>query len=362
MPRKSLRTLCMEKCGVETTKRSRTKRKTPKTSKTRTSRKRRSSQKSRSKKSRKCIRSPKRSRKSNRSRKRSPKSKKVRKTSRRSRKTQKMIKSPVKTRVKPKAKKEIIQKPSTLKVMTYNIHNGFFDESDVINTFEQMTKWLVHNQMDVICFQEVSWRTITQSEFTTKMKKLGYTYILLAQASDLYGWFGQAICSRLPFEEKYVIDLDKGNQEEGRSAAMVTLENGITIVNTHLDVWDKSGKTRIAQIKQIRKIIEKKKLKGLLCGDFNCTREKDYTVEQLANIKKFPVEYKQDFQALKEISDYPDVFDIVNRKAGFTHLAAPIRIDYMFVFGSEEQIEVQSVTKYNVRYSDHYPLSAILDI
>lgn len=257
-----------------------------------------------------------------------------------------------------------------LKILSYNIHNGWYDYTDVYNTFYEMIKWMIEVDPDVVLFQEVTFREISKTNFESTMKELGYKYIAYGFADDLYGknggnFFGQATCSKLPWKHKPIslnLSRDPVNNE-GRNALFVTLENGLTIVNLHLDVWDRSGKTRLKQIKEMDHVLNEYKLfPAMVCGDFNTQRRRDYTNAQWETLQKH---YVVETIAIDYIESFgvKDVLDLVGKKSVTSIPGVNRRIDFMFAFDPYDQVKVQSadIVK-NVYFSDHFPVISTIRV
>src|ERR1700679_871931 len=186
-----------------------------------------------------------------------------------------------------------------MKIISYNIHNGFyamghetkdgFWTSEGKFNFVPFLKWVKKEDPDVILLQELTFRGVTKIKFEADMKKLGFVHIAYGFAADLYGeggenFFGQATCSKIPFEKTASLKL-KAFRGEARNA-LFTYFPDLVLVNTHLDVWDKTGETRLAEMKQIVKKIGTSKTAALLCGDFNTQRREDYTASQWKELGK----------------------------------------------------------------------------
>jgi endonuclease/exonuclease/phosphatase family metal-dependent hydrolase len=116
-------------------------------------------------------------------------------------------------------------------------------------------------------------------------EKLKFPYTAYGNAADLYGngFFGQVTCSRYPIVayNSLALQADPRNNE-ARNALVCHIElptkRVVSVINTHLDVWDWSEKTRLAEIQQIVAYVRthQNRLPTILLGDFNAVREKDY--------------------------------------------------------------------------------------
>jgi endonuclease/exonuclease/phosphatase family metal-dependent hydrolase len=152
-------------------------------------------------------------------------------------------------------------------------------------------------------------------------------------------------------------------ENEGRNALFTKL-SGLTICNTHLDVWDRTGKTRLQQVKQIEETLHKLNkhhvLPALVCGDFNTQRQQDYTPAQWSALK---TKYVVETLALDYIQSKgaEDVLDSVQKKSSTSIPGLTRRIDFMFVFDPHVQLNVyKAAIDKKADFSDHFPVIATL--
>jgi endonuclease/exonuclease/phosphatase family metal-dependent hydrolase len=266
-------------------------------------------------------------------------------------------------------------------IVSWNIHNGFYNEDESEFTFAASVQWLKSVRPDILCLQEVTWRGITQTQFEAIMRQeLGLVHFVYANAEDLYGngFFGQVIVSRFPPVFSYALELPRGNvPEEGRSAAIMTVQPSptklpLTIVNTHLDVHDQTEETRYLQLQAIASFLNTNELEpAIIAGDMNATRRQDYTLQQwnrLGGDKYIPTVALNSLEQLYGSSSNGQFFDVLDtmstqytpNKANLSTLLARYkRIDYMFVVDPNGALRVDEAAIANqVRTSDHYPLVA----
>jgi endonuclease/exonuclease/phosphatase family metal-dependent hydrolase len=277
-------------------------------------------------------------------------------------------KTTTKKKITKDEKRNVLDGTAPIKIVSYNIHNGWYNEDESENTFPQMCTWLRKVNPDVVLFQEVTFREVSKAQFETQMKKMGLSFIAYGFAADLYGkeggnFFGQATCSRIPFDTRPTSQSLKRDpvQNEGRNALFVTLRaSGLTICNTHLDVWDRTGKTRLQQIKQIDDTLNQFNLfPALVCGDFNTQRRHDYTTAQWNALIKS--KYELETLALDHVQSMgvKDVLDLVGKKSASSIPNLNRRIDFMFVFDPYNTLTVQAAEiDKNANFSDHYPVIA----
>ncbi len=266
-----------------------------------------------------------------------------------------------------------------IKIVSYNIHNGFYDAAEKVNTFYSMCDWLQSVNPDVVLFQEVTFRKITRKAFETKMHQLGYKHIAYGFAADLYGshgghFFGQATCSKIPFVNQLSAELSPDPiKNEGRNALFVTLDlsvsskkktqsKSLTVVNTHLDVWDRSGKTRLKQVKEIDHVLNERNLfPAMVCGDFNTVRRHDYTPHEWKELHKYEIETKTlDYIASMGVQD---ALDLVGKKTSRSIVGLDRRIDFMFAFDPYSQIKITDATiDHKAIFSDHHPVICVIHV
>jgi hypothetical protein len=90
--------------------------------------------------------------------------------------------------LEPKENKQnLIDGTPAIKIVSYNIHNGFYNEEESENTFSQMCQWLKKVNADVVLFQEITFRAVSKSRFEAQMKQMGFSSIAYGFAADLYG-------------------------------------------------------------------------------------------------------------------------------------------------------------------------------
>ncbi len=160
-----------------------------------------------------------------------------------------------------------------------------------------MTQWLEQIQPDVVLFQEVTFEEVSRKQLMETMKAAGFRYISLGwthppfQGRKEKDFYGQCTASKIPFVgNPHSIYLEKDPlQKLGRNALCVTLTNGLTVINTHLDCFDRTGETRLKQVNQIFDWINSKTRKNntfILAGDFNTERRKNYSDSTWERLQK----------------------------------------------------------------------------
>jgi endonuclease/exonuclease/phosphatase family metal-dependent hydrolase len=261
-----------------------------------------------------------------------------------------------------------IEGGDAVRLVCFNVHNGFADASDRKCTFAQTIEWLRGQAPDVVCFQEVSWRFVSQAHVEKEIRtKLGLQHIVYGYAATLYGvFFGQMTCSRFPIAHEENLALKPDPMEgEGRSALItqLTLDSGatLTVLNTHLDAWDDTDKTRLAQAKQILAHVKKMRKTAphtavLLVGDFNSVRAEDLDL----TAEDFEEQAREHLvlNHLMAKGGAQDVFDRLGVRAENPRPRGnPWRIDFAWLLPPHDAIQVTAARfAAEAKMSDHFPI------
>lgn len=253
-----------------------------------------------------------------------------------------------------------------LTLLTYNVHNGFIDPTSSTCAFAPIVDWLSVVDADVICFQEVTWTRVSRRHFHETLRdQLGFAHIAYGNAADLYGngFYGQVTASKTPFAaEPVTLPLKDTKHGEERAALFTQHQSGLSIINVHLDVWDRSGEVRVRQLHQIKSLIRQLRSPVLLCGDFNSVRRCDYSQEEWDVICRLHHIETASLDVVGEMGGR-DVFDLLDKRLNRTHVKISKRIDFLFVIEQGMgKVSVRDARRYDVLWSDHYPLWAALEI
>lgn len=281
--------------------------------------------------------------------------------------------------------KVINKKMVVVKIVTFNIHNGFKDNTNKHFTFYETIDWLKQEDVDVVCFQEVQWYTdFTQSDFEKVMgKELNMYYFAYGNAniddekgrngekSVHSGFFGQATISRFPiiWQQSTILQKDP-IKNEYRNALITALARYdhvydvvndvidyviddeeviddtpfVLIANIHGDVWDHSGLTRHLQLAKLVKTLRQWTLPTIVVGDFNCVRLEDYDLE---NTEIYRPEYgnflfvENRFESTIELNWFmrngpaESVFDRLGFASPPTRVGEIRTIDYIWLFNDK---------------------------
>lgn len=161
---------------------------------------------------------------------------------------------------------------SALRLVSYNVHGGNA-YSDAPVGEGRLAQWKLLKDLDptVMCLQEVT-DPLGLGEF-------GAFHELVK------GW-GNAIVSKYPLRDVCKI-IYAATKLRGLMGATFThpAMGDVRVYVTHLDVFDESERTRLAQVEElegrIQEEIEALSFNGivLLCGDFNAVHKSDYSKE-----------------------------------------------------------------------------------
>ena len=152
---------------------------------------------------------------------------------------------------------------NSLRVMTYNVH-GFKNQKKRKN-YEAIINCIIDIDPDILFLQEVFIyrrnETFTDEKLIDSLKKIGLEHYRFSKTGI------NAVFSKLKFNEETTIELNLGidpiyklprNSLICQFIDVVTLSGvdkninkNLTIIGTHLDAFDESGKTRIKQINKI---------------------------------------------------------------------------------------------------------------
>lgn len=245
------------------------------------------------------------------------------------------------------------QDPSTLKVMTYNIHHGAGTDGRL--DLARIAEVITAADCDVIGLQEVDNNFGARSNFVDQAKwfagKLDMHYAY-APAIDNHAdkkkrQYGNAILSRYPIIQSNVHQLSTPAGSEPRVCLEAMIQIGgreYTFMVTHLD--HRNNTVRVHQTADILKAVPHRLERTVLLGDFNC---------QPPDIVKNPQSAEPIARILEEFGDSFVLSKVPHQKT----LEGKKRIDYIFVSPDLSQ----NITSYTVVRddltnvaSDHFPL------
>jgi len=284
--------------------------------------------------------------------------------------------------------KKIPKKTADLfRIATYNTH--VWTDTDWNVTFNEQYEIIKNINADIILLQETNWDpqlNITQKsgrELQALFEDLGYVYQEYCHAVDFewhttgsLGSTGNLILSKVPlknvFKSAYhtaVSKIPSSQRPDPRSYiyAEFTLPHNktITILTTHLDVWDETETIRTAQIREILDVLQHNTSDLIVIGaDFNAVRKKDYPQKLWETIKQGRlgdniVTHTEALETL-EAAGFVDSFTGNMQKTPQFTVWAGITIDFLFLknknFGD---LQTKSYVYYTAA-SDHIPV--VMDI
>lgn len=244
--------------------------------------------------------------------------------------------------------------------------------------FPAVETFLQENDFDILCFQEVAGigtkhgNVDSKKDYFEELKKIlqinhngELTISQYAQSNPVTGYFGNAIFYKKKFtlQKEHVLTLHKRTtsfptdaktfEEVGRDVLHLTLafENkSLNILTGHL-AWATTKEEQPHQIQQNLLLIEYMKKVDkpwILTGDFNIRPDQPSILE----LEKYGRDLTKEYQ-VKNTIDPVNHMRWNSMKPGFP-------IDYIFV-SPDVQVDSFQVLE-NVHMSDHYGLTAILEI
>lgn len=269
---------------------------------------------------------------------------------------------------------------NTFRVMTYNVHYWTSPRAEISN-YSSVRKIIDELRPGLVLLQEAVAPENNKDcvslcygqridNFYKRFNDQGLCFSHFAPASSFMcgenSKYGNLTLSNIPLSS--CLSRRLSSTVENRSFGICDLffpgfSQPITVVNTHLDVYDTTGKTRRVQIKTILRTLKELGLKDkptLLCGDLNCLNETDYNEEEKmwlgGNSSGEP-----DFSTIELLkrNDFQDVFERKNLK--FTCWTGR-RVDYIFTRNFPSFISVGECYTYYSPNSDHIPLIVDFEI
>jgi endonuclease/exonuclease/phosphatase family metal-dependent hydrolase len=157
--------------------------------------------------------------------------------------------------------------PRTLRVMTYNIHQGF--NAGQIGSLDRLVEVVSQAGPDVLLLQEVvrGWMIDQQHDALSVLsERLGLHYVFAPNIGDLYG---NAILSRYPMADVKRVHFasQPSLRHQPRGAVGVRIGE-VLIVTTHLDEVSDSSAIRQEQVRTILREWDGEKV-AIIAGDMN---------------------------------------------------------------------------------------------
>lgn len=140
--------------------------------------------------------------------------------------------------------------PAVLRVMTYNVHQGY--DAGNVPSLDDQVDTIAREGPDVLVLQEVvrGWLIDGQQDVLGVLAaRLGMSYVFGPTIGDLYG---NAVLSRYPLTDVRRIAFAKepGARYQPRGAILVTV-GGLLIIATHLDEHADASAVRLEQVRAL---------------------------------------------------------------------------------------------------------------
>jgi endonuclease/exonuclease/phosphatase family metal-dependent hydrolase len=167
----------------------------------------------------------------------------------------------------PKVDFSAQESPKTLRVMTYNIHQGF--NAGQVPSLDQIVEVINRASPDVLLLQEVvrGWMIDEQHDALSVLaERLGMPYVFGPNIGDLYG---NAILSRFSMTDVKRVHFaaQPSAKHQPRGAVGVRIGD-VLIVTTHLDEVADSSAVRQEQVRTILREWDGEKV-AIIAGDMN---------------------------------------------------------------------------------------------
>lgn len=143
-----------------------------------------------------------------------------------------------------------------VRVISYNILNGFTDDYEGVNRTEMFVKWIKEKDPEVLALQELT--GFTQDKLEKLAESYGHPYALILKESG----YAVGLTSKKP------IELKKRMIEGMHHGTLHARTYGIDMLVIHLSPFD--WKFRLKEARAICNYIEQQKLENyMVMGDFN---------------------------------------------------------------------------------------------
>lgn len=241
-------------------------------------------------------------------------------------------------------------------IMSYNVRMfNAYNWTDRKGIPEDITSFVREKDPDIVCMQEF------YKKATDLIKIYPYNYIeLKGKASE----FGSAIFSKYPIINKHSLNFPQDGNNNAIYADVVINDDTLRVFNVHFQSLN--IKPEINDLKQE----DSKKLLGRIGYGFSLQQEQ---LEMLIpEIKNSPYQkmvtgdfnntsFSYIYDQLKKENNFKDAFLQAGSGFGqsFKLTYFPLRIDFMLL---EQQMTVDEFNRYEVDYSDHYPIMSRISL
>lgn len=205
-----------------------------------------------------------------------------------------------------------LQKPTDVKIMSFNIHKGRNDKNKY--TLDSTIKLIKENDADIVCLQEV----LSFQDAKIKKQLENNSQFIVNQRDNLFS-HGLAIYSKYPIVESNQILLTSTSEQRGLLHVVFYINNKyVNIINAHLAI---NTKERKVQIEEMMNYINGLHGEVILVGDFN---ESNLELSELIDVGKYhgyvssktfiPIDSRIDHIFIKKGSIYSSTYNIINSK------------------------------------------------
>ncbi len=240
---------------------------------------------------------------------------------------------------------------SDFSIMSYNVRMfNNYKWSERIDIPAKITEFVEEQQPDVLCMQEYYVGEVALKELYP------YSYVVLKGKNSE---FGSAIFSKFPIINKASLNFPQdGNNNAIYTDLLINNKDTVRIFNVHFqslnikpaidDLQKEDSRKLLARIgygfslqqdqaESLLPVIESTPYKTMIAGDFNNTS------------------FSYIYTLLKSAGDFEDAFLEEGNGFGqsFKLNYFPLRIDFMLV---GKQMRIESFNRFEVDYSDHYPI------
>lgn len=217
-----------------------------------------------------------------------------------------------------------------LKILCYNTHSGknlFYKP-----TLDSIIEFLLAQSADIICLQEVHNNSKQGQQYQRLKEALAMNGEFGGNITIADGMYGNATFSRFPLVQSSNIALPSQKEQRGVLYSTINFKgHAIDVFNTHLGL---GRKERESQIRLLETTLSNSSVPCILAGDFNTTAS-------------IPFSNMMDLGKKAGKESLPTIFPLKKR------------IDYIY---ASSAFHLSSYEVIPVTYSDHYPLTAVINL
>jgi len=259
---------------------------------------------------------------------------------------------------------------TVMRIVTMNVHlfrsasSSSASQSKEEKGIDGLAKVLHALQPNVFAAQE--WPTGDDGQVALARGGLNQFVQCTSRGRD-YGLLCASSSSDMqPLFNTWVVVDDTNNS---KCAQIIRIDNAITVVNLHLDVWDRTGQTRVRQLQTVLRTLDndirvntKKTDRIVIVGDLNAVATpRDNALAKWIDANQMA---RQEDERLNESKTLASL-----AHAGFIDAAANIdvsvwtgrRVDHVWIRGFSPDV-VQRAFVWPTTVSDHLPLVVDLDL